>query len=347
MSRAFLIAGLFFPSVCAMLGCDSRNSTEAVDTSSPAKGSVHDFGVVPPGALLTHRFTISNPTQRQWRLVKVTRSCACTVVATSSDICEPGGSQTFEFSYQAPTVIADDQQTVTLEFEGPANPRVPLTVKARTRKALSIFPDKLDFGQVAIGSQESRSLRIENCSDVDWDGLLVQGLPPSLQLLRMKKSNEVNEVLPRQVWTAEFRLDGSGLDIGTGHAELVIHSNGRRHEGSVSVVYHITDDIWLAPTVLNFGRMEPGKWTETRSIVLEIKGQYRGTLRPIDVKINCAAGDEIKCDWKILSEESWLAQLSLRSLTPTSNLVRGCLTVRFPEGIRERVVEYAGWMERR
>src|SRR5437899_1903653 len=104
------------------------------------------------------------------------QTCTCSIVKPPSNIIPAGQAVPFEFSYRVPNSAGDDRQTVTLGFEAPGDPTVALTVRARRRLPLTIQPPQLSFGQVAAGTRERRTLRIENYSEASWDSVLIENL---------------------------------------------------------------------------------------------------------------------------------------------------------------------------
>ena len=86
------------------------------------------------------------------------------------------------FKYRTSGSVGDDRQTVTLHFKHPVEFQMALTVSARIRHPMTLFPSELTFGQVALGTKATQTLRIENYIESDWPGIVIGGLPPYIQL---------------------------------------------------------------------------------------------------------------------------------------------------------------------
>jgi hypothetical protein len=142
----------------------NKDIPEKVNASNLPFQIEHDFGVVQPRTQLSHCFLVQNPSAETWKLVGITRSCNCSVVEPASKVIAPGQSQSFEFSYRAPGKVGNDRQSVKLHFAGAQEKTVTLKVSAKTRDPMTVSPAQMSFGQVAAGSTELRTLRIENYS---------------------------------------------------------------------------------------------------------------------------------------------------------------------------------------
>ena len=55
----------------------------------------YDFGLLKPGVQASHVFKVHNPTAATWTLVKVTRTCSCSVASASSPTIKPGETEQF------------------------------------------------------------------------------------------------------------------------------------------------------------------------------------------------------------------------------------------------------------
>jgi hypothetical protein len=155
---------------------------------------------------------------------------------------------------------------------------------------------------------------------------------------------EVADALPRQAWDAEFQLDAAGLAVETLQSVILIRSDLEGVQSNVIVVAHITDDISLAPSVLNFGKIAPGEAAEAK-LMIWVKGGHRETFRPADVSICSDTGHEIDREWKQSSGGCWLLKLRLKPSALPGTLLSGKLILRFPKGISERTVQYTAWVK--
>jgi len=257
----------------------------------------HDFGVVRPGVTLTHSFTLTNTTTQTWKLTSIEKpSCACSLVSATGDVFATGESQSFEFKYQVSDKPNDDSQTVKVHLKTPGETTVALNVSAKVRHPMTLVPGELSFGQVAQGGKETLTLRIENYSDADWSGGLVPNLPPWVQLSQLEKRADVPAGSLREVWDATLTLDTTGKPVGSLQEVASIASKDGKQRGNLPIQAHIVDDVTVAPSVLNFGKVDPVEGGRAKMIV-RVKGRRGNTFSPLQVEVTGASGDKVASDW--------------------------------------------------
>jgi hypothetical protein len=344
---AYLMASQVF---LALAGCASpvRVGIETAGGETNYSTDLeHDYGIVTPGSRLSHTFTVVNPSNESWKLASVEKTCSCAILRATKLIIAPGESQSFELDYQAPNKCRDDRQSVKLHFEGAGEPTITLTVKSKPRFPLTILPAELSFGEVATGTKETRTLRIENYSKSSWQGLAVEDIPPYLKLLRLDKINEAGDALPREVWVAEFQFDASGQEACTHEGTVSIRRRGtesERVEGAIPVRATVTDGISVAPSVVNFGKIGRGEAGEAK-VMIRVNGGHKRTFSPADVRTRSEGGHDIRMAWKAITNECWVMTLTIKPAAHPGTIVGGKLAIVFPDGIAEKTIKYTAWMK--
>lgn len=89
--------------IALLLGLVTTNTVSAQAWADKMfkDGLVHDFGVVPKGAQLFHRFTITNIYAVKMEIVNIRSGCGCTSATSSVKVLEPRESATIDVTMDA------------------------------------------------------------------------------------------------------------------------------------------------------------------------------------------------------------------------------------------------------
>lgn len=351
-SSATLPSGLrvlllsLLPTVLAFLSCSYRNEGARPDTSEWDFSLTHDFARVRPNAQVTHEFKVHNATEEFWTLEKVVETCACSVVKPKSDGIAAGQSQVFVFTYRAGDADREDRRSVLLRFDaGQRKATVTLTITSRIRHDLTVYPAKLDFGQVAAGSRVPRTIRLENYTSTNWHGVSIQSSIPEIQLVRIDETAQpAGTPLPRQVWTAEVLLTAGNLGQRSLHGCLSVRADAEESESQVPVVAHIIDDVTILPSVVSFGTIPPGV-TVQRDLGVWVKGAHRDSFSPRDVSISNKTNHKLTFRWRESPQSPgcWILAVTLQPPdVPPGTIIAGTFALDFPSGMSHRAVSYTG-----
>jgi hypothetical protein len=104
----------------------------AVDSSQ------HDFGQLGPGAIVSHRFQVSNKGGAPLRLLRVDTSCGCTSSLLGKDLLAPGESTELEVNFNTAGLQGPVQRTVTLVTDDPRSPSLLLGIQAEILGAIQV-----------------------------------------------------------------------------------------------------------------------------------------------------------------------------------------------------------------
>ena len=131
-------------------------------------GLNQDFGVVPHGAQLFHRFTITNIYAVRMEITSITPGCGCVSYTASKRVLEPRESATIDVSMDArrftgaKAVIV--RVTVGPEFTSSAD----LKVSAVSRADVVFNPGDVEFGAVDRGQAVVQTVEVEYAGPFDW-----------------------------------------------------------------------------------------------------------------------------------------------------------------------------------
>jgi hypothetical protein len=132
-------------------------------------GLTKDFGAVPFGTQLLHRFAIKNFYQAPVEITGFRISCGCVKAVPGKQILQPGESSTIDVSLDTREFTGHKTQTIRVGFDGPW-PRAAcvLTVSAVSQTDVVFEPDRISFGTVARGRTSVQSIDIEYKGASPW-----------------------------------------------------------------------------------------------------------------------------------------------------------------------------------
>jgi hypothetical protein len=185
---------------------------------------------------------------------------------------------------------------------------------------------------------------VENCSERAWENISIESLPRYIHVRRFEKESESLDTLPRQTWVAHFEIDATGLPVGTHQGVITLRTSDGTNSRQIPIVAHITDDISLAPSVINFGKIRAGECSEAR-IMVSVKGAHKRSFAPSMICIQPEPMGDMTFDWQQQSEDTWVLKLKYKATTD-NGIINGNLTFRFPDGITPRMVKYAAWVQK-
>jgi hypothetical protein len=135
-----------------------------------ADGLSHDFGVVPHGAQLYHRFTLTNLYAVRMEITSITPGCGCVTATTSKRVLEPRETATLDVNMDATrftgpkTVVV--RVTVGPEFTSSAE--IKVSAVSRADVVINPPPGQLAFGVVGRGQAPAQTVDVEYAGALDW-----------------------------------------------------------------------------------------------------------------------------------------------------------------------------------
>jgi len=119
-----------------------------------------DFGSVPRGPTLEHRFRVHNNTRTAVNIAGIRVSCGCVSAYASKPFLNPGEETTIVARMDTTRFIGPKSVTVYVTFDRPAVEEVRLWVQANGRNDFNVTPDTLAVGTVKRGGAPSATTQI-------------------------------------------------------------------------------------------------------------------------------------------------------------------------------------------
>lgn len=127
-----------------------------------------DFGTVPHGSQSVHRFTFTNKTDQEVRILGVRSSCHCATPRAVSDVAKPGEKIQIEVIYDAKKFLNERSMTITVDMQSDHFEQVQLQVRGFSRADVILEPGKVDLGVVKKGKEQTQTVRIAYAGSLDW-----------------------------------------------------------------------------------------------------------------------------------------------------------------------------------
>ncbi|MFM8932031.1 MAG: DUF1573 domain-containing protein [Gemmataceae bacterium] len=125
------------------------------------QGVAHDFGVIPKGSLLLHRFPVTNIYAVRMEITQIQPGCGCVTAVASKRFLEPRETGTIDVSMDAKRFDGPKsvgiRVTVGPEFVSSAE----LRVTANARGDLVFNPGRIVFGAQASGAEANQTVVME------------------------------------------------------------------------------------------------------------------------------------------------------------------------------------------
>ncbi len=128
----------------------------------------HDFGTVPRGAQLLHRFPITNIYAVPLEISQVRVSCGCATATPSSKVLKPRESGTIDVTMDGRRFSGAKTVSVHVTVGPTYVSTAELRVSANSRADVVFNPGQVNFGTVAHGQAPSQSVDIEYAGALDW-----------------------------------------------------------------------------------------------------------------------------------------------------------------------------------
>lgn len=126
------------------------------DLTSPEP--IFEAGRLKQGAEIEHVFTITNSGPETLRLDRAQSDCGCTVAELKKKELASGESTEVHITFKAGALVGSFNKTVRIFVEPEGS--LVLSVRGRVQPDFIADPPALDFGEVRIGQQARRTVRL-------------------------------------------------------------------------------------------------------------------------------------------------------------------------------------------
>lgn len=128
----------------------------------------HDFGMVPRGSQLLHRFQWRNTSDKPLELVEYQRSCGCTSVSISPKVVEPGAVGMIDMLMDTKPFAGEKTVNLSLVFGPSKLYSAQYQVKAFSRGDIVYNPGQFSFGVISEGATPTGNVDIEYAGSLDF-----------------------------------------------------------------------------------------------------------------------------------------------------------------------------------
>jgi hypothetical protein len=128
----------------------------------------HDFGVVPRGAQLFHRFTITNIYAVRMEITGLHPGCGCVTAVAPKRILEPRESTTIDISMDAARFTGPKTVSIRVTVGPEYVSSTELKVIANSRADVVFNPGQVSFGTVTRGQAVAQTIDVEYAGPLAW-----------------------------------------------------------------------------------------------------------------------------------------------------------------------------------
>jgi hypothetical protein len=122
--------------------------------------AAHDFGEVPPGARVEHRFEIVNRGDRVLEIRPAESSCGCRASLAAADSVAPGESGGVTLTLEADRDPGPKVAWVRIETNDPLDPELRLVLRGRVAGDVRVEPERVFLGRVRPNQSGSATVEV-------------------------------------------------------------------------------------------------------------------------------------------------------------------------------------------
>jgi hypothetical protein len=249
--------------VIVLVGLAAAAPAAASWADSMFDGFSRDFGSVPRGPTLTHRFRLVNNTTKYVRIAGIRVSCGCVTAYPLQADLAPGQATAIIANMDTRRFAGAKVVTIYVNFDRPRREEVQLWVQANSRDDVVLEPASLAFGLIKRGNSPAAATEIHFYGSGQWQVIDIKSdsnyIQPSLTQIRREPSEVVYQL------TARIRADAP---VGRWYSDLWLQTN---HMGTPRVRVPITMEIEaplsVSPSTVLMGQLKAGEETERRVII--------------------------------------------------------------------------------
>jgi hypothetical protein len=130
--------------------------------------NAHDFGSVPRGAQLYHRFPMTNIWAVPLELTNIRVSCGCVTATPSTKVLQPRESGYLEVTMDAHRFTGPKTVSIYLTVGPQYTSTATLRVSANSRADVVFNPGQINFGVVQRGQGAVQVIDVEYAGVLDW-----------------------------------------------------------------------------------------------------------------------------------------------------------------------------------
>lgn len=277
--------------------------------------TVHDFGTVPRGSQLLHRFQWRNTTTQALELVEYQRSCGCTSVSISPHTVEPGQLGFIDMHMDTKPFAGDKSVNLSLVFGPGKQISAQFQVKATSRGDIVYNPGQFSFGSIHENAAPVQTMEIEYAGNLDWKIEGVAAKPAGVEV-------KIAEAY-RRPGAVGYRITaslGSGLPSGDYKQTIQLRTNDPSNPVlPLLVEATVRAAVTVVPDNLFYGTVKVGQAMSRRVTlrsstpfrILAVDGQNNGLH--VTLPTASAAVHSILIQWKPSEAGEMRAELRIHT----------------------------------
>jgi hypothetical protein len=198
-------------------------TTEWADKLFGKDGTSHNFGTVARGAVLSHRFPITNIYAVDLTITNVRVSCGCVTATPSVQSLKPKETGYLNVTMDARRFTGPKTVSIYVSVGPQYISTATLQVSANSRGDIVFNPGQVSFGVVASGTTPAQTIDIEYAGNLDWK---ITGIAEHNAPLEAKIEELYRE--PGAIIKVGYRLTAKlkpTAAAGTQHWELLLQTN--------------------------------------------------------------------------------------------------------------------------
>jgi hypothetical protein len=154
----------------ALVHAQAAGWAEKLFIHDGAPRTTHDFGVVPRGAVLSHRFVFKNIYDVPMTVMSTRTSCGCVTVQAPQQPVPKLGMATIDVTMDARRFTGAKSVSIYVTVGQPPqfHSTAVLTVSANSRADVVFNPGAVNFGVVPLGQTPTAAIAVEYAGQLDW-----------------------------------------------------------------------------------------------------------------------------------------------------------------------------------
>ncbi len=237
--------------------------------------TTHDFGSVPRGAQLFHRFKVTNIYAVRLEFMQIRTSCGCVTITPSSKALGPREEGFVDIVMDARRFSGAKTVNVYITVGPEFVSTATLQVSAQSRADVVFNPGQVSFGVVPRGQMPTQHIDVEYAGVLDWRVTAVQKPAAGLEVSFKEQYRRPGQVGYRVAVTLKADAPPGSLK-----QELLLKTNDPTSPVvPVLVEVMVQAPLTVVPNTVNLGSVKVG---DTVTRVIRIRGSKPFLIVAVD-----------------------------------------------------------------
>jgi hypothetical protein len=232
----------------------------------------HSFGTVAKGAKTEYRFTFRNKFKEDVHVVGVRTSCGCTTPSVTKKDLKTHETSEIVAVFNTKTFVGQHGATLTVTFDKPFRAEVQLRVTGNIRGEVTFEPPFIDLGNVDIGKEVERKVRVTHLGATPWVIKDVRSLNSNYAVTLSQPLHTGAQ----SVYDLTLRLKPE-TPAGDLKGQLLLVTNDpRAAQIPMDVEGRVVAEVTVSPQLLALGTVPAGK-SVTKNVVVRANRPFKVT----------------------------------------------------------------------